>query len=89
MGPVANEDFHLIVGIDLDDVVSAPIIRPTRIQLTSFNGRGQIGGGCNKAQAMALEHVDCRPDTDGLRLKASHLSGVRSGSQRKAVTHEA
>lgn len=52
---VANEDFHLILGIDLDGVVvSAPIVQPIQSQFSSFNGRGQIAGGFTKTQAFAL-----------------------------------
>ena len=56
---VAQENFHLPLGIELDgDVYSAPIIQPTQASFTSFNGQGQISGSLtqqdadNLAQAM-------------------------------------
>jgi hypothetical protein len=52
---VAQENFHLVLGIDFRGlVVSAPIIQPTQSSFTSFDGRGEIGGNLNKAEATAL-----------------------------------
>jgi len=43
---VASENFHLLLGIELDGVVqSAPIIQPTQSGFTSFDGQGTISGG--------------------------------------------
>ena len=57
---VAEENFHQLLGIELDGVVySAPIIQPTQSSFTSFQGQGEISGGDltqadaqNLAQAM-------------------------------------
>jgi preprotein translocase subunit SecD len=43
---VAKENFHLLLGIELDGVVqSAPLIQPTQDGFTSFDGQGTISGG--------------------------------------------
>jgi preprotein translocase subunit SecD len=43
---VAQENFHLLLGIELDGVVqSAPLIQPTQSGFTSFDGQGTISGG--------------------------------------------
>ena len=43
---VAQENFHLLLGIELDGVVqSAPLIQPTQSGFTSFGGQGTISGG--------------------------------------------
>jgi preprotein translocase subunit SecD len=43
---VADENFHLLLGIELDGVVqSAPLIQPTQDAFTSFDGQGTISGG--------------------------------------------
>jgi preprotein translocase subunit SecD len=45
---VAQENFHQLLGIELDgDVYSAPIIQPTQASFTSFDGKGEISGGGN------------------------------------------
>jgi len=57
---VAGENFHQLLGIELDGIVySAPIIQPTQSTFTSFGGQGEISGGDltqadaqNLAQAM-------------------------------------
>ena len=50
---VAAENFHQLLGIELDGVVySAPIIQPTQGSFTSFGGQGEISGG-NLTQADA------------------------------------
>ena len=50
---VAAENFHQLLGIELDGVVySAPIIQPTQSTFTSFAGQGEISGG-NLTQADA------------------------------------
>jgi hypothetical protein len=55
---VAQEDFHLMLAIDLDGImVSAPIIQPTQSQFSSFEGRGEISDNLSKAQAMKLAHA--------------------------------
>jgi hypothetical protein len=52
---VAEENFHALLGIDLNGVVvSAPIIQPTQTSFTSFDGRGEISGGLDRAEAMDL-----------------------------------
>ena len=57
---VAQENFHQLLGIELDgEVYSAPIIQPTQSAFTSFDGKGEISGASltqadaqNLAQAM-------------------------------------
>ena len=50
---MAEENFHQLLGIELDGVVySAPIIQPTQSTFTSFQGQGEISGG-NLTQADA------------------------------------
>ena len=45
---VAQENFHQLLGIELDgQVYSAPIIQPTQAAFTSFDGQGEISGGGN------------------------------------------
>ena len=42
---VAQENFHQLLGIELDGIVySAPIIQPTQSAFTSFDGKGEISG---------------------------------------------
>jgi hypothetical protein len=42
---VAEENFHQLIGTELDGVVyTAPIIQPTQTSFSSFDGRGEIGG---------------------------------------------
>ena len=42
---VAQENFHQLLGIELDgEVYSAPIIQPTQATFTSFDGQGEISG---------------------------------------------
>ena len=43
---VAQENFHLLLEIQLDGVVqSAPLIQPSQSGFTSFDGQGTISGG--------------------------------------------
>jgi preprotein translocase subunit SecD len=43
---VADKNFHLMLGIELDGVVqSAPIIQPAQTAFSSFAGQGSISGG--------------------------------------------
>jgi preprotein translocase subunit SecD len=53
---VADENFHLLLGIELDGVVqSAPLIQPTQSSFTSFDGQGTINGGnMTEADAKSL-----------------------------------
>jgi preprotein translocase subunit SecD len=53
---VADENFHLLLGIELDGVVqSAPLIQPTQDSFTSFDGQGTISGGnMTEADAKSL-----------------------------------
>jgi preprotein translocase subunit SecD len=45
---VAQENFHQLLGIELDgEVYSAPIIQPSQAGFTSFDGQGEISGGGN------------------------------------------
>jgi preprotein translocase subunit SecD len=55
---VAEENFHKLLGIDLDGrVVSAPIIQPTQISFTTFDGHGEISGNLTKGEAIELVHA--------------------------------
>jgi preprotein translocase subunit SecD len=50
---VADENFHLLLGIELDGIVqSAPLIQPGQTAFTSFDGQGTISGG-NMTEANA------------------------------------
>jgi hypothetical protein len=52
---VAQENFHQMIGIELDGVVySAPIIQPTQSSFTSFDGKGEISGSLTKNEAQEL-----------------------------------
>ena len=52
---LAREQFHAIIGIDLDGkVISAPITQPTDSAFASFDGRLQISGSFTERQAKAL-----------------------------------
>ena len=53
---VAQENFHLLLGIELDGVVqSAPLIQPTQQTFSSFDGQGTISGGnMTEADAKSL-----------------------------------
>jgi len=53
---VAQENFHLLLGIELDGVVqSAPLIQPSQATFTSFGGQGTISGGnMTEADAKSL-----------------------------------
>jgi preprotein translocase subunit SecD len=52
---MADQQFHAIVGIDLNgQVISAPITQPTQSSFTPFNGRVQISGGFTEARAKAI-----------------------------------
>ena len=52
---VAMENFHQLLGIELDgQVYSAPIIQPTQSSFTSFQGRGEISGSLTQADAQNL-----------------------------------
>jgi hypothetical protein len=52
---VAEENFHRMLGVDLNGVVvTAPIIQPTQASFSSFNGKGELAGGFSKAVALAL-----------------------------------
>ncbi len=52
---LAQQQFHAIIGIDLDgQVISAPITQPTQSSFTSFGGTVQISGSFTEDQAKAL-----------------------------------
>ena len=52
---VAEENFHQLLGIELDGVVySAPIIQPTQSTFTSFDGKGEISGSLTQSDAQNL-----------------------------------
>ena len=52
---VAQQNFHQLLGIELDGVVySAPIIQPTQTAFSSFNGQGQISGNLSQQDAQNL-----------------------------------
>jgi len=52
---LAQQQFHAIIGIDLDgEVISAPITLPAQSTFTSFNGTVQISGSFTQSQAQTL-----------------------------------
>ncbi len=52
---VAQENFHQLLGIELDgNVYSAPIIQPSQASFTSFDGQGEISGNLTQANADQL-----------------------------------
>ena len=52
---VAEENFHQLLGIELDGVVySAPIIQPSQSTFTSFDGKGEISGSLTQTDAQNL-----------------------------------
>ncbi len=52
---VAGENFHQLLGIELDgQVYSAPIIQPTQTNFSSFQGRGEISGSLTQGDAQNL-----------------------------------
>ena len=52
---VAQENFHQLLGIELDgEVYSAPIIQPTQSSFSSFQGRGEISGSLTQQDAQNL-----------------------------------
>jgi preprotein translocase subunit SecD len=52
---LAQQQFHAIIGIDLDgQVISAPITQPTAASFSSFNGQVQISGSFTQSQAQTL-----------------------------------
>ncbi len=52
---LAQQQFHAIIGIDLDgQVISAPITQPSQQSFTSFAGQVQISGSFTEDQAKAL-----------------------------------
>ncbi len=49
---VASENFHSLLGIELDGVVySAPLIQPTQASFSSFDGKGEISGNLTQTDA--------------------------------------
>ncbi len=52
---VASENFHEILGIELDgEVYSAPVIQPGQATFSSFQGKGEISGNLTQADAQNL-----------------------------------
>jgi preprotein translocase subunit SecD len=52
---LSHQQFHAIIGIDLDgQVISAPITQPTQQAWSSFNGQVQISGSFTEDQAKTL-----------------------------------
>jgi preprotein translocase subunit SecD len=52
---VAEENFHQLLGIELDGIVySAPIIQPTQSAFSSFDGKGEISGSLTQGDAQNL-----------------------------------
>ena len=52
---LSKQQFHAIIGIDLDgQVISAPITQPTQQAWSSFNGQVQISGSFTEDQAKTL-----------------------------------
>jgi len=52
---LSKQQFHQIIGIDLDgQVISAPITQPTQSSWSSFNGSVQISGSFSENEAKTL-----------------------------------
>ncbi len=52
---LSKQQFHAIIGIDLDgQVISAPITQPTQSSWSSFNGSVQISGSFSENEAKTL-----------------------------------
>jgi preprotein translocase subunit SecD len=52
---VADENFHALLGIELDGIVySAPVIQPSQSTFSSFDGQGEISGNLTQADANSL-----------------------------------
>jgi preprotein translocase subunit SecD len=52
---VAQQNFHQLLGIELDgSVYSAPIIQPTQSTFSSFQGKGEISGNLTQQDAQNL-----------------------------------
>jgi preprotein translocase subunit SecD len=52
---VAQENFHQLLGIELDgQVYSAPLIQPTQAAFSSFDGKGEISGSLSQSDAQNL-----------------------------------
>ena len=52
---VAQQNFHKLLGIELDgNVYSAPLIQPGQAAFSSFGGQGQISGNLTQANADQL-----------------------------------
>ena len=52
---VAQENFHALLGIELDgNVYSAPLIQPGQATFSSFGGQGEISGNLTQANADQL-----------------------------------
>lgn len=55
---VADEDFHLVLAVDLDgEVVSDPIIEPAQASFSGLNGLGEISGNLTQSVAQRLAHA--------------------------------
>jgi hypothetical protein len=52
---VAQQNFHQLLGIELNGVVySAPIIQPVQSSFSTFSGRGEISGALTRSEAVHL-----------------------------------
>ncbi len=52
---LATQQFHALIGMDLDgQVISAPITQPTQQSFTSFNGQVQVSGNFTENSAKTL-----------------------------------
>jgi preprotein translocase subunit SecD len=52
---LSEQQFHAIIGIDLDArVITAPITQPSQTSFTSFGGQVQVSGNFNEQQAKTL-----------------------------------
>jgi hypothetical protein len=52
---VASENFHQMLGIEVNGVVEAtPLMQPTQSSFSSFDGRGELSGNLNRSEALQL-----------------------------------
>ncbi len=80
---VAQENFHQLLGIELDgDVYSAPIIQPTQTTFSSFDGKGEIsGGGTN-----GLSETDAQNLAQAMNFGALPITLKAATSQTVSAT---
>ena len=55
---VAEQNFHQLLGIEVNGVVyTAPIMQPTQVSFTSFDGKGELSGNLTRSEAARLANA--------------------------------